>query len=56
MFNYSSHNLLKSEKKLLFKDLKFVISPDKREYSDYLPQFKLLYCDIKYLDLLNEIN
>ena len=54
VFNYSSHNLSKSEKNLLCKDLKFAIPPDKREYSDYLLRFNLLYCEIKYLDLLNE--
>ena len=44
-FNYSSHNLSKSEK--FFKDLKFAIPPNKREYSDYLLNFKLLYRNIE---------
>ena len=44
-FNYSSHNLSKSEK--LFKDLKFAIPPNKREYSDYLLNFKRLYRNIE---------
>ena len=30
------------------------IPPDKREYSDYLLPFELLYRDIKNLDLPNE--
>ena len=54
IFNYSSHNISKSEKSLLCKGLNFAIPPDKLEYSDYLLPFELLYRDIKDLDFLNE--
>ena len=54
IFNYSSYNLSKSEKSLLCKCLNFVISPDKLEYSDCLLPFKLLYYEIKDLDLSQE--
>ena len=54
IFNYSSHNLSKSEKSLICKGLNFAIPPDKLEYSDYLLPFELLYRGIKDLDLPNE--
>ena len=54
IFNYSSYNLSKSEKKLFCTGLNFAIPPDKLEYSDYLLPFELLYRDIKDLDLPNE--
>ena len=53
IFNYSSHELSKSEKSLLCKGLNFAIPPDKLEYSDYLLPFELLYRDIKDLNLPN---
>ena len=54
IFNYSSYTLSKSEKSLLCKGLNFAIPPDKLEYLDYLLPFKLLYSDIKDLDLPDE--
>ena len=54
IFNYFSYNLSKSEKSLLSQGLNIVISPDKREYLDYLMPFELLYCIIKDSDLSHE--
>ena len=54
IFNYSSHVLTESEKSLLCKGLKFDFPPDKLQYSDFLPPFKLLYRDIQNLDVTDQ--
>ena len=51
IFNYSSHVLTESEKRLLSKGLNFTIPPDKLEYSDFLLPFELLYREIQNLDV-----
>ena len=50
IFNYSSHVLIESEKRLFCKGLNFAIQPKKLEHADYLLPFDLLYCDIHNLD------
>ena len=54
IFNYSSHVLTESEKKLLCKGLNFAITSDKLEYADFLLPFELLYRDMQNLDVTDQ--
>ena len=54
IYNFSSHKLTETEKSLLSKGLKFALSPNKLEYSDYMLPFELLFRDIKTNDISNQ--
>ena len=54
IFNYSSHVLTESEKRLLCKGLNFTVPPKTLEYADYLLPFELLYRDIHNFEVLKK--
>ena len=54
IFNFSSHELISSEKQLLSKGLRFAIPPKQIGYSDYLAEYELLYRSTTDLSMTSE--